>query len=344
MKTSSSFIKGLAVALASLAYAACGDGEECRVESMTDGGAQIVCDDGSTTTIPRPASGTPPETCRLFDEGGQRFIRCGEVDYPIGTTSLLCSSGYYAGDLYLPARNVDQASALAHFEQSGCERLDGRLVLGEEPWGGEMPESPHVVSEIPASVLNLREISGGIYMIQVDLPSAVTFPVLELLGLSSRGEGGDGDGGDSYALYGSEVSGLRELAFPALVRASMVSSEFKDLESLEMPALMNDSDSDDPPLWFNVGGGRLKRLVLSSVRYVDFTAESGMEDAPEFSYVDLSSLMVGSVYFQLDAGATLLQSGETAMEGDLGGQVQFEGGDDSGPWSELWPSVEFVAR
>ena len=325
-----------------LVFSACGDGEECRVMQLVDGGAEILCDDGTTSTIPRPADGAPPETCELFDVGTRRYVRCGAEEYPIGSSTVLCPTGYFPEDIYLPARTASQIDALERFELTECPRLGGALVFGINADAGERaPEGDlFVVSEIPESVLNLEEILGGIQMNFVEMPEVVTFPNLVRSGLPKDGLDEFYGGPGIAATY---ARGLRELYFPSLVFSGTFRAEIDDLEVLEAPKLIGDPHAFYEPVFMEIAASGLKRLVLSSVEGGSIDVITGARGPAMLRDVDLSSLRTGDVAFYLDRGATL-RIREDGASVDLSGGVWVDSSEDVSSWEALWPNVTFTRR
>lgn len=312
-----------------------GDGDECRVESNDDGSANILCADGSTTTIPRSADGTPPDTCKLFEDGDQRFVRCGTVDYPIGSTTPLCPSGYFEGDLEITVDMAEGASALERFELSGCTKLRGTLTFRHDQSddsGGD--EAPPALIAVPESLQKLTEIVGGLNFQYVHIGGDAVLPNLVKVS-SVTGDYGEGIDG-MMSLFSADAP------FPALKYASRIGLYNYRGTSVSFPELVGQDPEDD-----SEGGRELFEVSLdffvgeepAGVSLPKLVEGDFYVYAQNLQRVDLPNYVRGRVGIQVVRSGAVFNI--KAANDELNGDVWVEDGVDFSAWENLWPAVEW---
>lgn len=340
---------GGVLATAMFAFAGCGDGEECSVTSLADGSAEIVCADGTRTTIPRPASGTPPDTCKLIDKDGDRFVRCGAVEYPIGSTTPLCPTGWYDGDVAYPSMTPLEEAGFQAFEASQCVNIRGSVTIGGIRPGpsdsnGDVGEIVPLVG-IPASLLALESIAGSLRFSGAEFAAPVVFPSLKSIRPSSN------DWWYGSGVEFSMVKGVSEFDFPELLSAGGIriyssgrgegggtGEELPPLQRISAPKLVG-SGSTETRFSLSAYGAYAQHLALPALT----AAEIDM-GAWQFTvdYLDVRSLVEGQVWFSLDQDSTFLipsavPEGYPGVEGTI--NLRSGAGVDPSSILAVWPNV-----
>lgn len=319
---------------ATFALLGCGDGDECRVVSNDDGSATILCTDGSTTEIPRPASGKPPETCAIVDIGNDRFVRCGDIDYPIGSTSPLCASGYFEGDIFLSA---DASNGVDEFILSGCKKLRGALLIdggqpGDDPRGFDSPGT----IEIPEALLALEEISGNLSFENFIGGPSQSFANLVMI----APPGSNSEYRGLLSFYNSTMDGA--LLFPNLASVSTVEFGMMGSTVVELPAVKDGIDaygsSDEPSdvliLLYNSG---VHTLRLPSVERLQVASEGDI--LREFT---VPKLQAGYLAFGITEDAVL--NLPPTLREDVYGTIFLFADRNTSAWNAILPNVEFYVR